>query len=179
MEEDIANGLFVGSSLESIYGYEALGLFADQTEINAHATQPRTPQPGDIKFRDISGPQGVPDGIVDATYDRKIIGNRFPKFNFGGTINLGYKGFDLSILLQGVAGANQLVSGFYSNAFFQGSNPQRWMYENRWTEENPDPNAEYPRLSVLGGNEEQFYTSTFRMFNASYLRINNAQIVHK
>lgn len=176
VEEDIANGLFVGSSLESIYGYEALGLFADQTEINAHATQPRTPQPGDIKFRDISGPQGVPDGIVDATYDRKIIGNRFPKFNFGGTINLGYKGFDLSILLQGVAGANQLVSGFYSNAFFQGSNPQRWMYENRWTEENPDPNAEYPRLSVLGGNEEQFYTSTFRMFNASYLRINNAQL---
>lgn len=179
VEEDIANGLFVGSSLESIYGYESLGLFRDQTDIDGHATQPRTPQPGDIKFRDISGPQGVPDGIVDATYDRTIIGNRFPKFNFGGTINMGYKGFDLSILLQGVGGVNQLVSGFYSNAFYQGSNPQRWMYENRWTESNPNPNAEYPRLSVLGGNEEQFYTSTFRMFNASYLRINNAQIGYR
>lgn len=176
VEEDIANGLFVGNSLESIYGYEALGLFSDQADIDAHATQPRTPQPGDIKFRDISGPLGVPDGIVDATYDRTIIGNRFPKYNYGGTLNLGYKGFDVSILLQGVAGVNQLVSGFYSNAFYQGSNPQRWMYEGRWTESNPDPNAEYPRLSILGGNEEQFYTSTFRMFNASYLRVNNAQI---
>jgi hypothetical protein len=121
----------------------------------------------------------VPDGVVDADHDRKIIGNRFPKYNYG--INLGaqYKGFDLSILLQGVAGVDNVITGYQSNAFMQGSNPQQWMYDERWTTENPNPNAAYPRLSILGGQEEQFYTSTFVTQNASFLRINNLQLGYK
>ncbi|HTF20764.1 MAG TPA: SusC/RagA family TonB-linked outer membrane protein, partial [Chryseolinea sp.] len=176
VEKDIANGWFVGSSLASIYGYVSEGLFVDQADIDGHASQPRTPKPGTIKFKDISGPNGVPDGIVDADYDRKIIGNRFPKYNFGATLNARYKGFDLSVLLQGVAGVNNIITGYQGNAFIQGSNPQQWMYDGRWTEENPDPKAVYPRLSILGGGEEQFYQSTYVMSNASYFRINNLQL---
>lgn len=176
VEKDIANGLFIGSSLRSIYGYEALGLFVDQADIDNHAVQQRTPQPGTIKFKDISGPDGVPDGVVDADYDRTIIGNRFPKYSYGVNMSAGYKGFDLSVLIQGVSGVDNLIGGYQGNAFLHGSSPQQWMYENRWTEANPDPNAEYPRLSILGQEEEQFFNSTYIMKNASYLRINNLQL---
>ena len=176
VEKDIANGLFVGSSLQSIYGYEVLGLFVDQADIDSHAVQARTPQPGTIKFKDISGPNGAPDGFVDAEHDRKIIGNEFPKFNFGVSLNANYKGFDFSALLQGVAGVDHIITGYEGNAFLHGSSPQQWMYESRWTEANPNPHAAYPRLSILGEEEEQFFPSTFIMKDASYLRVNNLQV---
>jgi TonB-linked SusC/RagA family outer membrane protein len=148
---DINNGLFVGSSLQSIYGYVADGLFVNQAEIDGYATQPRAAKPGDIKFVDISGPAGVPDGKVDADNDRKIIGNTFPKFNYGASINARYKSFDLSVQLQGVAGLKQQIGGYEGNAFQHGTSPQQWMVDSRWTTENPNPNAAYPRFLILGG----------------------------
>jgi TonB-linked SusC/RagA family outer membrane protein len=176
LEKDITNGWFVGYSLGSIYGYRAMGLFVDEEDINTHATQFRTPKPGTIKFEDISGPNGVPDGKVDADNDRTIIGNTFPKYNFGMNLSGSYKNFDLSILFTGVAGVNKIIGGFQNNAFIQGSNPQQWMYEDHWSVDNPNPNAAYPRLSVLGGQEEQFQTSTFIMQDASFLRLSNLQL---
>jgi TonB-linked SusC/RagA family outer membrane protein len=191
LEKDVTNGWFVGYPLNAIYGYKAQGLFVDQADIDAHATQFRVPKPGTIKFEDISGPNGVPDGKVDADYDRTVIGNTFPKFTFGMNLNGQYKRFDLSILLQGIGGVNKLigvlqtnpVTGaiqnntlFQGNAFIQGSNPQQWMADDHWSIDNPNPNAAYPRLSILGGQEEQFQPSTFIMHNASFLRISNVQL---
>jgi TonB-dependent starch-binding outer membrane protein SusC len=175
---DIANGLFVGYPLNSIYGYKANGLFVDQTDISNSPTQPLTPKPGDIKFMDISGPNGVPDGKVDADYDRTIIANQFPKYNFGGNLNLRYKGFDLGVQLSGIAGSKKIIGGYEANAFYQGSNIQQWMVDERWSPANPDPNAKYPRLLVLGGNEAQFWNSTYVLQDAAYLRINNIQLAY-
>ena len=175
VRQDVNAGLFVGHPLQSIYGYVADGLFVDQQDVNNYASQPRIARPGDIKLVDISGPDGVPDGIVNADYDRKIIGNRFPKYTFGLTFTPRYKNFDLFINMYGVAGLNKVLGGFADNAFYQGSNPQEWMMD-RWTEENPNPNAPYPRFLVLGGGEQQFYTSTFVMQDASFLRISNVQL---
>ena len=176
VERDINSGLFVGHSLESIYGYIADGLFIDEADVANSATQPRTAKPGDIKFRDISGPEGVPDGKVDADYDRTIIGNTFPKFTYGGNLNAQYKSFDLSVQMSGIAGYQQMIGGYEGHAFYHGSSIQQWMVDNRWTKENPNPNATYPRLLILGGGEQQFYTSTYNIVDASFLRINNVQL---
>ena len=176
VERDINSGLFVGHSLESIYGYIADGLFIDEADVANSATQPRTAKPGDIKFRDISGPEGVPDGKVDADYDRTIIGNTFPKFTYGGNLNAQYKSFDLSVQMSGIAGHQQMIGGYEGHAFYHGSSIQQWMVDNRWTKENPNPNATYPRLLILGGGEQQFYTSTYNIVDASFLRINNVQL---
>ena len=176
VNQDIAKGLFVGKSLQSIYGYVTNGVFADQHDIDSSPTQPYNEKPGDIKFVDISGPNGVPDGKVNAQYDRKIIGNRFPKYNYGGNISVSYKSFDLSVQVEGVAGVNNIISGYEGNAFNLGSNPQQWMIDNRWSPANPNPNAKYPRLAILSGSEPQFAVSTYVMKNASFMRINNLQI---
>jgi TonB-linked SusC/RagA family outer membrane protein len=173
---DINNGLFVGSSLGSIYGYVADGLFADAADVSNSPTQPRTAMPGDIKFLDISGPNGVPDGKVDADYDRKIIGNTFPKYNFGANLNARYKAFDLSVQFSGVAGLDKVITGYEGNAFQHGASPQEWMVKSRWTKDNPNPNAAYPRFLILGGGEQQFWNSTFVLLNAAYLRVNNVQL---
>lgn len=173
---DINSGLFVGYSLGSVYGYIADGLFVDQEEINGYAKQPRTAYPGDIKFVDTGGPEGVPDGKVDADYDRSIIGNTFPKYNYGASLNTRYKNFDLLVQLQGIAGFQRIIGGYEGNAFYHGSNIQQWMVDGRWTKENPNPDAEYPRLLVLGGGEQQFTNSTYILMNASYLRVSNLQL---
>ncbi|MDR1602207.1 MAG: TonB-dependent receptor [Tannerella sp.] len=173
--QDVNSGLFVGYPLQSIYGYVADGLFVDQQDVDNYPSQPRVAAPGDIKLTDISGPDGVPDGRVNADYDREIIGNRFPKYTYGMTFAPRYKNVDLFINLYGVGGVNAIMGGYVTNAFYQGSNPQEWMMD-RWTKENPNPNAPYPRFLVVGGGEQQFYNSTYVMQDASFLRISNIQL---
>jgi hypothetical protein len=50
------------------------------------------------------------------------------------------------------------------------------MVNSRWTKENPNPNADYPRFQVLGGGEQQFWNSTFVLLDAAYLRVSNVQL---
>jgi TonB-linked SusC/RagA family outer membrane protein len=99
----------VGKAPWQFFGYIQDGLFQSVDEINKSAvpvdnTGNRLPTDvndvwvGDIKYKDISGPNGVPDGIID-THDQTDIGNPYPKFFGGFTNTFSYKGFDLSVLL--------------------------------------------------------------------------------
>ncbi len=179
----VGNGssLFVGYPMEIYYGYEADGLFIDQADVDSYADQSSinpNAQPGDIRYKDLSGPDGVPDGEVDATYDRKYLGSRIPKYTYG--INLGarYKGFDFSMLMQGFAGVKGRLSGYAGWAFYNTTgNIQRWQYEGHWDAENPTRNAVYPRLEhVPGSGTPNTLLSSYWLLNASFLRIKNAQI---
>lgn len=82
------------------------------TDQSAMGANKANTKPGDIRYQDISGPDGVPDGKVDATYDRVYLGSKIPKYTFGLSLNAAYKGFDLNIFLQGVSGVNGKLSGF-------------------------------------------------------------------
>ncbi|SDK00179.1 TonB-linked outer membrane protein, SusC/RagA family [Catalinimonas alkaloidigena] len=176
LEQDISKGLFVGQPLNAIYGYIADGLFVSEDEIARYPTQPYAAQPGLVRYKDISGPNGVPDGVVDATYDRTVIGATYPKYAFGATLTADYKGFDLSVILQGLGGFEKQMGSYQAFAFYNGGQIQRWQAENRWTEANPDPNADYIKLTSLNMGAGTIQTSTFWNRDASFLRMKNVQL---
>ena len=176
LDKDIANGLFVGQPMNCYYGYVADGLYVDDEDVANSPTQFFTAQPGDIKYRDISGPDGVPDGKVDATYDRTVIGSRIPKYTFGTSLSGEYKNFDFSVQLQGVSGVDGQMNEYAGAAFYHKGKAQKWHLD-RWTEENPNPNASHPRVQILSNTgEPNLATSTFWAINASYLRVKNLQL---
>jgi TonB-linked SusC/RagA family outer membrane protein len=177
VEQDINKGLFIGHPINSFYGYVADGLFVDQEDIDSYAKQNYTAKPGFIRYKDISGPDGIPDGIVSAQYDRKVIGSRIPKYSYGAGITADYKGFDFYIQLHGLAGYYQTPVGQWIYALYNQGNIQQWQWDERWTKENPDRNAAYPRLEETGSGSPVFgQSSTYWLYDASFIRIKNIQI---
>ena len=160
-----------GYPLDSYYGYIADGLFRNQEEINAAPFHYGNTAPGDIRYRDISGPDGQPDNKID-NYDRTILGNYFPRYEYSANLSSQYKGFDLTVFLQGVGKRENYLSGtgsqpFYS-ASFQGS-----MFEHQkdfWSLENAD--AAYPRLTA-NSIPNNYVTSSYWIRSGAYLRLKN------
>ncbi|MCH5599642.1 SusC/RagA family TonB-linked outer membrane protein [Niabella ginsengisoli] len=175
------NDLFIGYPLGAFYGLVAEGLFTDQADIDAYPTQTTSinpaVKPGDIRYKDISGPDGVPDGQVDLTYDRTIIGSTIPKYTYGLNLGGGYKGFDFSVLLQGVAEVQGRLSNYAGYAFYVSGTIQRYQADGRWSPENPDRNATYPRLEIISNSgTANTRLSSFWMLNASYMRVKAVQL---
>jgi TonB-linked SusC/RagA family outer membrane protein len=125
----------VGQPLGMITGYIAEGLFQNYDDMANHAIQTsdkvRRISPtqgtwvGDVKFKDISGPNGKPDGVIDEK-DRTIIGNPWPKFTYGFNTSFSYKAFDLNLFFTGVYGNDILNQTRYQN-----ESPLGGPYTNR------------------------------------------------
>jgi len=178
----VGNGsdLFIGHPMQLYYGYIAEGLYTNDAEITAgpdiSQINPQ-PHPGDIRYRDVSGPDGIPDGKVDPVYDRVVLGSRIPKYTFGLALGGKYKGFELNALIQGVAKVKGKLIGYAGYAFYNTASIQRWMMEGRWTPENPDPDAAYPRLELISNQgTPNTVESSFWLPDASYVRLKNIQL---
>jgi TonB-linked SusC/RagA family outer membrane protein len=168
--EDISRTA-VGSSIGSFYGYVTDGIFKNQAEIDAHATQEPGTRPGDIRFKDISGPDGVPDGIINA-HDRTIIGDGFPDFTYGMTLTARYGNFDASLFLQGVSGVNIFNALEYLTLNNQGGNKTAEILDY-WSESNQD--AAIPRLTWDDPNRNSRISDRY-VHDGSYLRLKNIQV---
>ncbi|GEO06469.1 SusC/RagA family TonB-linked outer membrane protein [Adhaeribacter aerolatus] len=178
----VGNGstLFIGHPMQLYYGYIADGIFVNEEDVKTYTNQTAInpgARPGDVRYKDISGPDGVPDGKVDATYDRVVLGSNIPKYNFGLNIGASYKGFDFSALLQGIAGVKGYMNNYAGIAFFNFGSIQRWQMEERWTPENPRADAGYPRLELVSNSgTPNTLLSSFWVLNGSYLRGKNVQL---
>lgn len=132
-----------------------------------------------MKFIDVSGPEGVPDGMISPDYDRIPLGGSLPRYQFGSNINIEYKNFDFGMVIQGVG--RQLIPindeimplrtrGWYTVPEIYDGN--YWSYYN--TDED-NINAKYPRLSDIG-NDQNYTMSDFWLINGAYLRIKNLNV---
>ncbi|MFK7920639.1 MAG: SusC/RagA family TonB-linked outer membrane protein [Bacteroidia bacterium] len=162
--------LRVGEPIRAYYGYQVLGIFQNQEEIDAAPIHFNGTGPGDFQYVDFSGPEGEPDGVIDAE-DRVIIGNPYPTwtYNMNGFAN--YRGFDFSFVFQGVQGIDRLMFGNGQTPMTDDRRNVLSYWENRWTAESPS--TELPRLGNLGRND---LPSTFYIQDASYLRLKNIEL---
>ncbi len=155
-------------------GLIALGLFESEQDIADSPTQIfDAPVVGDIKYKDING-----DGMIN-DYDRVAIGyTTIPEINYGFGLSAGWKGFDLSVFFQGTDHVSRIIGGnpLYGSGGSILVNGQIYadVAENRWTLRNPDPNAKYPRLSMLEKNNNK-QASTYWLRDMSYIRLKNAE----
>ena len=178
----VGNGstLFIGYPMDLYYGYVADKIFTSADEIANWPDMAKvnpSPVPGDIRYKDISGPDGKPDGKVDPTYDRVVLGSTIPKYTYGLSFNIGYKGFDLGALVQGVSHVNGQLTNYAGYAFYNTASIQQWMADEHWSPEHPDANAKYPRLELIpNSGTPNTVTSSFWILNASYLKVRNVQL---
>ena len=182
-----------GHNINGVKGYVAEGWFT-QTEIDdmarweslPDANKAITPKPfasqfgtvkaGDIKYKDLNN-----DGQIDA-YDQTYISRGdVPTTVYGFGFTVGWKDLSVGMMFQGVAGAERVLNGSSVNPFNGGGGSGN-LYSNigdRWTEENPDQNAFYPRLSYgseTTSNINNFQKSTWWVRNMNFLRLKTLQI---
>ncbi|WP_346700089.1 TonB-dependent receptor [uncultured Alistipes sp.] len=166
-----------GLPLNSYYGYKVAGYFSNYEEIQ-NAAIPSTVdrsqlRPGDVQYVDING-----DGVIDED-DRTYLGYAFPRYTYGFSYNVSWKGIDLGIMLQGVMKRTQAIRGELVQPFH--SDYGMTMYEHQldyWTPENTD--ARWPRLAAKDSTSDTNNWgqpgSELNMVNTAYLRVKNIQI---
>ena len=171
----VGSKTIVGGEVGEHYGFEYEGIFQNQAEITAHATQFGSPvAPGDVKYKDISGPAGKPNGVVDEAFDRVSLGSGIPKFNYGISFSAAYKRIDLSIFASG-SGKFLINSRMYRDLHHSaGALNYSTDMLNRWTPTNT--NTDIPRLNDNDVNNFKDSNRPGWLQDGTYLRINTVSI---
>lgn len=164
----------IGKPLNRYKGLIAEGLYKDEEDIANSPKSTFTPdmiKPGDIKYKDLNE-----DGKIDEL-DMTQIGNpTIPQlvYGFGGSFQ--YKRFDVGVFFQGIGKVSLMMSNIHpytadESVLFD------WIAKERWTEDNPNPNATYPRLiSKAPEGFNNYQNSTYWLRNAAFLRLKNAEV---
>ena len=129
---------------------------------------------GDFFFKDISGPEGIADGVVDQ-HDETIIGNSNPKFFGGIQSNLRYKNFGLSLFFQGVYGNDLYNTRLYNSSSLEVAGHELNSYSqlsSYWTVDNPE-GAEWPGAGIA--NNILLYSNSKFIQDGSFLRLKNLE----
>ena len=177
-------GYYEGMDVGEIWGFVADDLFMSNAEINDYLKHTDLSffkpseqwQRGDIKYVDVNqdGVVSPGDGTLTNHGDLRIIGNTTPRYSFGLNLNLGYKGFSVSTLLQGVAKRDFPMAG--STYLFGGNNYFK-DHLDHWSVEHLD--GYLPRLTKFKSTDYYVntgYNTTRYMLNGAYMRMKNLMV---
>ena len=159
----------VGHPIGHFFGYEVVGVFQSQEEIDGYTSSggeiiQTDAVPGDFKYRDVND-----DGQIDGT-DRVVLGNPNPRALYGITSNFRFGVFDFTLDLQGVAGVELYNANL--GARFGTENFTEDFWENRW--HGPGTSNEYPSANIGGGRN--YLSNSFFVESGDYLRVRNIQL---
>lgn len=168
-----------GYPIYSYYGYVADGYFQSREEIDrenqpVYGGNKANVKPGFIKYKDISGPDGKPDGVIN-DFDRTIVGDPQARYSFSLNLGAEWNNFDFSVFLQGVGKKDIYFDGYGARPFLVG----RTIYRNQldaWSEDNR--NAEFPLLLIEGteGSNMNNIPSSFWVKSGAYMRVKNVTV---
>ncbi|HCY39805.1 MAG TPA: TonB-dependent receptor [Prolixibacteraceae bacterium] len=163
----------VGTAYPEFFGYVVEGIFQTEAEAAAHPKFGTTSYnaPGHYKYKDISGPDGKPDGVITAD-DRTFIGSPHPDLTGGLNFDLGYGSFDMNLFFYGSYGNDMInyVTRWIDYGMFNGGLSKRALYET-WTPERKD--APIAKLDQHANSQEP---STAYIEDASFLRLKNLKL---
>ena len=171
---ELATILREGLPVGSYYGYQSNGYLQNLEQIQSEPRHSFVSQsdlrPGDVRYKDQNG-----DGVIDEA-DRVVLGNPFPRYTYGATYNVGWKGFDVNIFVQGVGRRSLFLRGESVEAFHGPYQDVIFKHQTDfWTPTNP--NAAYPRLTLGGASRNNWGVGSDRFLqDAAYARLKNLQV---
>jgi TonB-linked SusC/RagA family outer membrane protein len=170
------NITMIGQPVGMFFGWISDGIFNNQGELakgpifNPGARD--ASRVGDVRFKDVSGPNGTPDGIINS-FDKTIIGSPYPDFYYGMTNNLSYKNLSLSVSLQGTEGNKVLALERGQSTNNRARFRQLSIMNDYWKSETQTGNGWAPRPNDTPTGNWRGEYSTLWLDDASYLRVNN------
>lgn len=162
----------IGSPFQAFYGYNVIGVFQNQADIDNSGLSPEfiqnnNLQPGDLIFKDQNG-----DGIINDE-DRVVLGSFLPRLTYGANLGFTYKNWDFSALIQGQGGYSILNRKRGEIIFTNDTNIDAELANNLWRGEGTS--NRYPSAAGLrrGWNQNM---SDFFVEDGSYWRVQNIQV---
>ena len=173
-----AYATYVGHEIGKFYGWVYEGIARTQADLDNHATQ-QGANIGDCLYKDVSGPNGVPDGKIDEN-DQVVLGSGLPKVNFGVNVRLEYKNFDLNISTYGALNyhVSDDIYNSLNSCYGWGNKSVDMLDANRYSEDGATYLSDVPRTYVtnnatLGWND---LFSSRKIQNAAYWKIANVEL---
>jgi hypothetical protein len=171
--QQIISGRYItteGHPIDSYYVLNAIGIFQSNEEVAASPFQNVATKAGYIKYQDVNG-----DNKINAD-DRIVVHGVVPELTYAFNLGAEYKGFDFSVIFQGVGQIYTYPQHNVSYPFYNGAGFTKDWETETWTPENP--NSKYPILTTSTGNTLNFDNSNFWLQDASYLRMKNIQLAY-
>jgi TonB-linked SusC/RagA family outer membrane protein len=175
------NTYYEGQMLNEIWGYETVGIFQTQEEVNNAPDQSflgANWRAGDIQYADLNGDGRITSGnnTLDNPGDRRVIGNSTPRYSFGVNQNIQWKNFHLNLFFQGVWSRDHWpTSGNWTWFFpFNAGHVENYFIDDSWSEDNRDAYFAHPHIST--NDKKNIQPQTRFLQNAGYVRLKNLSL---